>query len=797
MAAAACIAAGLTLPRSRGRAFLTVDRAITRFASHRARAVLFVGALPLIVRIALFPVLGIPQPLVADEFGYLLLADTFASGRLTNPTHPFWKHFEAIYVFHQPTYTSIYPVAPALLLALAKVIGAHPWLGVWFGDGLMCALVCWMLQGWLPPKWAFLGGLLAVCRFTIVSPWMNTYWGGATAAIGGALVLGALPRIMASRRIRDALLFALGLGILAESRPFEGIFFALPLAAMLGWWLLKEKRIAPRLKFTRVALPLAFAMTALAGWVMWYQWRVTGNPFLSPYILHQRIYGTPQPMLWQPPVLQAPGVNDYRDIADVFHWQLEAHQAGFSWSREGLRLQAFWQFYLQPLLTLPLLFLPSVLRKPRMPVLLLSAIALLAGNAMYPFFYTHYAAPLCGLMILFVVIGMRHLRALRIGSRRVGRKAFRGLLLMIAAGTIATTLGGMLEPQFVSATITPRGEILKQLKAHGGKHLVLVRYSPEHEFHYGVVFNDADIDRSPVVWARRTDPAGDKLLANYFRDRDSWFFNPDESPPRLIPFTGKAYISAVVPAAGRRDDIRDGVSPGGIALIMGGNFAHGVHGTENLSLLPGLPFRLAAVSPERGDVFAPGESARLAAAPLSFDGLSVLFGSIPSRILAISNMNDQETLTVQVPFETPPGEAPVTLVAGSGSFTIKVAVLPAAPGIFQMRTPESGIEGIVLRSDGSIVDQSHPAHPGEKLRMFATGLGPMTAAEADRSLIIGVNDHGAKLVSAVYAQGMSGVAEITFQIPPDVPPRADVPLSVGVRVNGKTAYSNKSSLPVR
>jgi uncharacterized protein (TIGR03437 family) len=785
---------------------------------------LFIGALPLIVRIALFPVLGIPQPLVADEFGYLLLADTFASGRLTNPTHPFWKHFEAIYVFHHPTYTSIYPVAPALLLALVKVLGAHPWLGVWFGAGLMCALICWMLQGWLPPKWAFLGGLLAVCRFTVVSPWMNTYWGGATAAIGGALVLGALPRIMASQRIRDALLFALGLGILAESRPFEGIFFALPLAAMLGWWLfsnpaqdasraaallpldhvrragrftLKEKRIAPGWKFTRVALPLAFAMTALAGWVMWYQWRVTGNPFLSPYILHQRIYGTPQTMLWQAPVQHAPGVNDYRDIADVFHWQLEAHQAGFSWFREGLRLQQFWQFYLQPLLSLPLLFLPIVLRKPRLPVLLLSAIALLAGNAMYPFFYTHYAAPLCGVIILFVVSGMRHLRALRIGSRRVGRKVFRALLLAIATGTVATTLGGMLEPQFVSATITPRGEILKQLKARGGKHLVLVRYSPEHEFHFGVVFNDADVDRSPVVWARRTDPASDKLLATYFHDRDAWFFNPDESPPRLIPFTGKAYISAVVPAAGRRDDTRDGISPGGIALVMGGNFAHGLHGTENLSLLPGQPFRLAAVSPERGDVFVPGESTGLAAAPLSFNGLSVLFGSIPARILAISNINDEETLTVQVPFETPPGEASVTLVAGSGRSTIKVAVLPAAPGIFQMRTPESGIQGIVLRSDGSMVDQSHPAHPGETLRMFATGLGPMTAAQASRSLIIGVNDHGAPLVSAVYAQAMSGVAEITFQIPPDVPPRPDVPLSVGVTVDGKTAYSNKSSLPVR
>jgi hypothetical protein len=149
---------------------------------------------------ALLPVLGIPGPLVADEFGYLLLADTFASGRIVNPTHPFWRHFETVYVFHQPGYTSIYPVAPAILLAIVKALGMHPWIGVWFGAGLMCATICWMLQGWVQPKWALIGGLLAVARFTIVSSWMNTYWGGATAAIGGALVLGALPRIMQHHR---------------------------------------------------------------------------------------------------------------------------------------------------------------------------------------------------------------------------------------------------------------------------------------------------------------------------------------------------------------------------------------------------------------------------------------------------------------------------------------------------------------------------------------------------------------------------------------------------------------------
>jgi hypothetical protein len=64
-------------------------------------------------------------------------------------------------------------------------------------------------------------------------------------------------------------------------------------------------------------------------------------------------------------------------------------------------------------------------------------------------------------------------------------------------------------------------------------------------------------------------------------------------------------------------------------------------------------------------------------------------------------------------------------------------------------------------------------------------------------LIIGVNHRGAPLVWARYAGGMVGVEEIAFQISPDVPAGRDVPLSVGVVVDGRTVYSNKSSLPVQ
>jgi uncharacterized protein (TIGR03437 family) len=814
IAAAVCVAAGLLFPSFYPGVLRSAERAFAQLANHRTQALICVGVLPLIVRIALLPVLGIPEPRVHDEFGYLLIADTFASGRLTNPTHQFWQRFEEAYIFHQPTYTAKYPVAPAVLMALAKFLGGHPWLGVWFGAGVMCAVICWMLQGWLPPKWALLGGLLAVCRFTIVSSWMNTYWGGATAAIGGALVLGALPRILKHQRVRDTLLFALGLGILSQSRPFEGALFSLPAAGMLGFWLLKGKSVPRRVRLNRVALPLVGSMLVLALATAWYQWRVTGSPLLSPYLHHQRIYGTPQNMFWQPPAPETPAVHDYQDLADVYQWQLKAHQKGLSWFIEGERLGVFWNFFLQPLLALPLLLLPLVLRNGRMRLLLLCALALLAGNTMYPFFYPHYAAPMCGLIILLVVYGMRYMRVLRFRSKPAGRVILAGLLLAIAASAAATVAGGMLAPKFVSATATPRGQVFERLKERGGKHLVLVRYSPHHEFHWGIVYNDADIDRSPVVWARSLDRASNQVLAKYYRDREAWLFNPDEGVNSLVPFGDKPYISAVVSAAGRHEDAPEGVSPGSLAVLLGGNFARDLQGITNPRPLPRVPVLLLNISAKVGAVFTTcdsGCSPKTAASyPLSHGDATVQFGSIPAPILALWGMEDQEAMIVQVPFEAQPGETTVTLRAGGMESTKKVNILRGTPGIFEMQMADDQIRAIALHPDGSLVDLEHPAHPAEILRLFATGMGPLLprpntnepgpaegAAEPAQRLIVGVNNTGVPLISAHYAEGMIGVEEITFQVPRSVASADDVPLQLGVLLGRKTVYSNTSSLPVR
>jgi len=65
-----------------------------------------------------------------------------------------------------------------------------------------------------------------ITRIAMFSYWANSYCGGAVAAIGGALVLGAWPRIVRHQRLGDGLLLGLGLAILANSQPYEGFILA-------------------------------------------------------------------------------------------------------------------------------------------------------------------------------------------------------------------------------------------------------------------------------------------------------------------------------------------------------------------------------------------------------------------------------------------------------------------------------------------------------------------------------------------------------------------------------------------
>src|SRR5262249_24628932 len=156
------------------------------------------------------------------------VGDTLASGRLSNPTHRFWKHFETIYVLQQPSYAGSYTPGQGLVLAFGQWMG-NPWFGVCLSVGAMSAAVCWMLYGWLPPAWAVVGGLLCALRFGVCTYWMNSYWGGTLGAIGGALLFGSLARLAHLERSRFAGLLAIGWTVVWFVRPYEAFVLGIAL----------------------------------------------------------------------------------------------------------------------------------------------------------------------------------------------------------------------------------------------------------------------------------------------------------------------------------------------------------------------------------------------------------------------------------------------------------------------------------------------------------------------------------------------------------------------------------------
>jgi hypothetical protein len=165
-----------------------------------------------------------------------------------------------------------------LVLAAGQVLFGNPWWGQWLVTGLMCGAICWMLQGWVPARWALYGGLLLFLRVGILSYWMNTYFMGSAAALGGAFVLGAWPRMRRTTRVRYAALMAVGLAILANSRPYEGLVFSLPVAATFLIWLFSKNASSQRDKWLRVVLPLTIMMAIAGSATAFYNWRTTGRP---------------------------------------------------------------------------------------------------------------------------------------------------------------------------------------------------------------------------------------------------------------------------------------------------------------------------------------------------------------------------------------------------------------------------------------------------------------------------------------------------------------------------------------
>ena len=191
---------------------------------------------------------------------------------------------------------------------------------------------------------------------------------------------------------------------------------------------------------------------------------------------------------------------------------------------------------------------------------------------------------------------------------------------------------------------------------------------------------------------------------------------------------------------------------------------------------------------------------------------TVTVNSVAAPIYSVGNVNGVEQITFQVPCETAPGSSvPITISVGGGIGTVNVPVQAASPGIFETVMSDGARRAVAIRPDGAFVSLQNPARPGDIIRVFVTGMGAAAPAIVTGALpfagadslvlgqvIVGVQNAGARVVTARVSPNLIGVYELDFQVPSDAPSSNDVVFSVAVNAPGdnQTRFSNASKLPI-
>jgi uncharacterized protein (TIGR03437 family) len=136
--------------------------------------------------------------------------------------------------------------------------------------------------------------------------------------------------------------------------------------------------------------------------------------------------------------------------------------------------------------------------------------------------------------------------------------------------------------------------------------------------------------------------------------------------------------------------------------------------------------------------------------PTQAANVQVTFDGIPAPLLWVQAAQ----INVVAPWRLTPGQTTQVCVAYNGGQTncLSWPVVQAAPAVFTV----DGVYAAALNQDGSINTADNPAAPGSIVSIFATGLGAISPAQADGSLV-GLPLPNNVLPVGVEAQWATGV----------------------------------------
>ena len=498
-----------------------------------------------------------PRPAVHDEFGYLLTADTFCRGRLSNPTHTCHEHFQTYYVLQQPTYQAKYPPAQSVSLAVGAVLLGEPIFGVWFMSGFSAACLGWMLAAFVRPQHWVVVSLVYAFNAVAMLQWSQSFWGGGVAFTAGCLLCGGLKRALVAKienrrgAVVSAVAIGLGLVVLSASRPYEGFLTSIPAGLVFLWHWLKADCYRNRTYFLFVVTPILLVLLLGAFATGAYNHATTGSSLRMPYMewLRQEqgrtkitsknaLLGTFLGSRTKIEPLHAilPMNPDDPSVEEDARESMKL-KVRYRRTRDFLQQKLInqWLFYLGPLASLPLLAIPWCLGNRWLWYSVLvcflasgSTVASTMGG------YPHYvapAAPMLYLILAFCIQTISHQsnqRALRENAARSPRRQKALIIAFAAAIPFLFSIQLALDrPDDPTARFRRWGRMKehaeRQMTQHGQRHLVFVRYGSGHPIDMEWVYNSADIDSQSVVWARDLGIVKNRELFEYYAGmRQAW-----------------------------------------------------------------------------------------------------------------------------------------------------------------------------------------------------------------------------------------------------------------------------------
>jgi uncharacterized protein (TIGR03437 family) len=249
-----------------------------------------------------------------------------------------------------------------------------------------------------------------------------------------------------------------------------------------------------------------------------------------------------------------------------------------------------------------------------------------------------------------------------------------------------------------------------------------------------------------------------------------------------IPVGSQPFVTAVLNAASFRSP--GTVTPGSIISIFGAGFGP----SDNLTAFP----------------------------QTNVNGTSVMFGTVPAPLFALAAMEGQ--INALVPYELPTSGAVDLMVQDSSgmSSVMTLNLAPAVPGMFFYQDPTVATRRnavALVASTGTLamptsmaaamgISNGQPAHIGDVLQLFVTGLGKATPNgdpngqtlttgsvapgsasplyETIATPIVLIGGAPATVQFSGIAPGFAGLYQINVPIPAGIQTGNDVPIQIGM-----------------